>query len=135
MTVKISGTDGIDTAQLRAPDGDPVAILIDALGKVAFPAQGQSLTPNGYVKLPGGMILQWGKVSGPAGGIGITFPQPFPTACLSITVSAAIALSGTVLSTTATIDSAAGATCMRQFWNGTTLGDAGHDVYWQAIGY
>jgi hypothetical protein len=38
MTVKISGTDGIDTAQLRAPDGDPVAITIAADGKVAFPA-------------------------------------------------------------------------------------------------
>jgi hypothetical protein len=38
MTVKISGTDGIDTAQLRAPDGDPVAMTIDNAGKVAFPA-------------------------------------------------------------------------------------------------
>ena len=34
MTVKISGTDGIDTAQLRAPDGDPVALTIANDGKV-----------------------------------------------------------------------------------------------------
>ena len=37
MTVKIDGTNGIDTAQLRAPDGDPVAMTIDNAGKVAFP--------------------------------------------------------------------------------------------------
>lgn len=37
MTVKIDGTNGIDTAQLRAPDGDPVAVTIDNDGKVAFP--------------------------------------------------------------------------------------------------
>lgn len=38
MTVKIDGTNGIDTAQLRAPDGDPVAMTIGNDGKVAFPA-------------------------------------------------------------------------------------------------
>jgi len=37
MTVKIDGTNGVDTAQLRPADGDPVAITIAADGKVAFP--------------------------------------------------------------------------------------------------
>lgn len=37
MTVKISGTDGIDVAQLRPADGDPVAVTIDATGKVNCP--------------------------------------------------------------------------------------------------
>jgi hypothetical protein len=37
MTVKIDGTNGIDTAQLRPADGDPVAMTIAADGKVAFP--------------------------------------------------------------------------------------------------
>jgi hypothetical protein len=36
--VKIDGTNGIDVAQLRAPDGDPVAMTIDGAGAVAFPA-------------------------------------------------------------------------------------------------
>jgi hypothetical protein len=36
VSTKISGTDGIDTAQLRAPDGDPVAMTIDNAGKVNF---------------------------------------------------------------------------------------------------
>jgi hypothetical protein len=42
MTVKIDGTNGIDTAQLRAPDGDPVAMTIGNDGKAAFP---QGVTP------------------------------------------------------------------------------------------
>lgn len=37
MTVKISGTDGIDVAQLRAADGDPVALTISSAGVVEFP--------------------------------------------------------------------------------------------------
>lgn len=38
MTTKISGTDGIDVAQIRAADGDPVAIAISGAGVVSFPA-------------------------------------------------------------------------------------------------
>jgi hypothetical protein len=41
--VKIDGTNGIDTAQLRAPDGDPVAMTVSNDGKVAFPASTKSL--------------------------------------------------------------------------------------------
>ena len=37
MTTKISGTDGIDVAQIRAADGDPVAIAISGAGVVSFP--------------------------------------------------------------------------------------------------
>ena len=46
MTVKIDGTNGIDTAQLRAPDGDPVAMTIDNAGKVAFPQNARSWKPK-----------------------------------------------------------------------------------------
>jgi hypothetical protein len=64
MTVKISGTDGIDTAQLRAPDGDPVAITIDNVGKVAFPQgpvqSGPLLTAgwNSVGTINGALLLQ-----------------------------------------------------------------------------
>ena len=46
---------------------------------------GRSLTTNGYQKLPGGLILQWGSIttSGTGGGaIPLTFPVTFPSACL-----------------------------------------------------
>lgn len=88
MTVKIDGTNGIDTAQLRAPDGDPVAMTIGNDGVVAFPAQEQSLTGNGYVKLPGGLIIQWGSINVPAGGVGLAFPIPFSTNVFSFVATA-----------------------------------------------
>jgi len=135
MTVKIDGTNGIDTAQLRAPDGDPVAMTIDALGKLAFPAQGQSLTANGYVKLPGGLIIQWGKVAGAAGVIGVTFPIPFPTACVGIQGMIKNISPSLIITVNGQIDSPSGATLLRQFWNGTVLGNSSEDVYWTAIGY
>lgn len=47
-----------------------------------------SSAQNGYTRLPGGLILQWGRK--PAGVLGtdsITFPVAFPTACFSATVT------------------------------------------------
>lgn len=49
---------------------------------------GNSLTANGYQKLPGGMIIQWGSFSvsptgGSVGTVDITLPVAFPAACRS----------------------------------------------------
>ena len=46
MSTKISGDTGIDVAQLRPADGDPVAITIAADGKVAFPQNARSWKPK-----------------------------------------------------------------------------------------
>ena len=46
-----------------------------------------SLTTNGYQKLPGGLIIQWGEVSsstGTEGSISITFPIPFIVECFQV---------------------------------------------------
>jgi hypothetical protein len=43
-----------------------------------------SLTANGYIKLPGGLILQWGLYNGGATTGTITFPVAFPTACFGV---------------------------------------------------
>ncbi|WP_251005861.1 gp53-like domain-containing protein, partial [Escherichia coli] len=50
---------------------------------------GNSLTANGYQKLPGGMIIQWGSFSvsptgGSVGTVDITLPVAFPAACRSV---------------------------------------------------
>jgi len=42
-----------------------------------------SLSTNGYVKLPGGIIIQWGQYSLTASGTYVNFPIAFPTACAS----------------------------------------------------
>lgn len=49
---------------------------------------------NGYQKLPGGLIIQWGFVDLPVETVGqetiVTFPLEFPTSSYSITTSSAI---------------------------------------------
>ena len=44
-----------------------------------------SFGTNGYAKLPGGLILQWGQTGsvGSEGAISVSFPIAFPTACRS----------------------------------------------------
>lgn len=60
---------GTDTARAVTPAG------LFALDK--------SLLTNGYAKLPGGLIVQWGQDSS-GGNPTITFPIPFPTAALTL---------------------------------------------------
>lgn len=68
------------TLKRGTPDA-PGAELIKALnGLLSFPNQGQSLTGNGYIKLPGGLIVQWGGVNTDAAGDAtVTLPVAFPT--------------------------------------------------------
>lgn len=57
--------------------------------------EAHSFASNGYQKLPSGLIMQWGTHSH-VGGTGeiVTFPIPFPNACLNITTSNADGLGG-----------------------------------------
>lgn len=52
--------------------------------KEAFQAGNQSLATNGYQKLPGGLIIQWGTATVTAGtAMVVTLPIAFPTANVS----------------------------------------------------
>lgn len=46
----------------------------------------KSAAASGYLKLPSGMIIQWGVTASIASGVnsGITFPLAFPTGCLQV---------------------------------------------------
>jgi hypothetical protein len=44
----------------------------------------KSLSENGYQKLPGGLIIQWGKVAVTTSTTTVTFPLAFTTACYSV---------------------------------------------------
>lgn len=46
-----------------------------------------SLTGNGFQKLPGGLILQWGVGVTTNGSVTVTFPISFPTAALHLQVT------------------------------------------------
>jgi hypothetical protein len=50
-----------------------------------FTGGNQSLAANGYQRLPGGLILQWGTASVAFGTTQtVTFPTTFPNACRSV---------------------------------------------------
>lgn len=59
----------------------------------AFTGGNQSKTTNGYQKLPGGLIVQWGEHTGSVGtgvlnSTAVTLPIAFPTACLNVSLTA-----------------------------------------------
>jgi hypothetical protein len=63
---------------------------IGALADSSFTGSNQSLTTNGYQKLPGGLIIQWGTENGYTTGSSTattSFPIAFPNACLNVTAT------------------------------------------------
>jgi len=66
-------------------------ITVDAAGKVAFPQMAQSLNSAGYIKLPGGLIVQWGAKAndnGLGGGFTlVTYPIAFPNAAFNVSIT------------------------------------------------
>lgn len=56
------------------------------LATTAFANPASSLAANGYVKLPSGIIMQWGTSASVAVGVitAVTFPIAFPTAVASV---------------------------------------------------
>jgi hypothetical protein len=110
-------------------------ITVDAAGKMAFPAQGQNLISNGYVKLPGGIIIQWGFVTTPSGGpTTVTFPTAFSAGAFNIQATV-VSDGGSANAGLAFVASVPTAT---SFPVGALTADTGawaaRTVYWQAIG-
>jgi hypothetical protein len=142
MTVKIDGTNGIDTAQIRAPDGDPVAMTVGNDGKVAFPAMGTYLPTNeenGFITLPGGLIIQWGRYVQASGNESIAFPVPFPTKVASMQVTGShgsLLAAGEMVSASFNSLNLSGCQISARFdSSGTGIVPSGWSVNWMAIGY
>jgi hypothetical protein len=80
-----------------------------------FTGSNQLLANNGYQKLPGGLIVQWGSTASNVGGINtshsVTFPIAFPTAAYCVVI-------GTLTSST----DSNGAQRMAQLVSRTTTG-------------
>jgi len=55
-------------------------------------ATNQLLSANGWQKLPGGLIMQWGKFQNPTllSNITVTFPIAFTTACYNVQISVCV---------------------------------------------
>ena len=95
----------------------------------ALQGSNQSLSANGYQKLPGGLILQWGSFSigGAGASVATTFPVAFPLACRSVSVSATGGHTDSWTRLNATAPSNTGFTTWND-GNATTIS-------WMAIGY
>ena len=119
----------------------PGAELIKALnGVLSFPNQGQSLTDNGYVKLPGGLIIQWGYA--PPIGLAtqvITFPVPFQqfrsVACQRVGTSTTTVQTGQIISSDLTSFSYFGLFSPVTPTPAVFTGDTTNEFFWIAIGY
>jgi hypothetical protein len=97
MTTKVKGTEGIEF---------PDATVQATAALTAFIGSNQSLAQSGYQKLPGGLIVQWGRqtlnaVANNWNGATYSFPIAFPNAGLAIvgSVSNNATLSTTVINT------------------------------------
>lgn len=86
---------------------------------------GNSVGSSGYVRLPGGVILQWASINVPDSGNTWTFPIAFPTACVNVQATPTASLTSpvavnSVSTTQATFD---------------IFASESSDVYVMAIGY
>jgi len=92
-----------------------------------------SIGTNGYQKLAGGLILQWGTAGTISGGasVAITFPIAFPTAALTFVANNNLGVSNSTPTADAITSyglSASGVTVR-------TFGGTVPNVMWMAIGY
>lgn len=88
----------------------------------------KSFSGNGYAKMAGGLIIQWGFVNTTSNPQTVTFPVAFPTACTSVSVDPVY----TSIATTyfAIKTSSLGTTSFQFNLNNTVI-----DAYWIAVGY
>ena len=114
---------------------NPAKGVIAGITVSDFTGSNQSLAANGYQKLPGGLILQWGTatVNDSVGGVAVTFPVAFPTACRTANAICTLdnsAMSGAAPGTTSVVFNGI-------VWTGATAANLanGSVLYWLAIGY
>ena len=126
-------------AQAQAWTSNTVLLTPQRLAD-AFKGANQSLTENGFQKLPGGWVIQCGvttvNVSGTGGSTVVTLPTTFPTACTFV--------GGNFLSATQIVDNfAVNVSVVSTSQVRISLDSAGvttppqgaAQVYWQAMGF
>jgi hypothetical protein len=121
------------------PEGQAPGTINDSVRAMMAVIKGDfanSLTGNGYQKLPNGLILQWMKVSGPAGSVVGTWPIPFPNAVLHAQASVFSTVSNAMVVVHIGSVNTTGIQLVRLFDSGgsTAVQDAGEEVYVFGIG-
>jgi hypothetical protein len=93
-----------------------------------FTGSNQSLGSNGYQKLPGGLIMQWGTFTTSGSKTTVTFPTAFTTACYNVQIIQYISNDGGGTATSAVISTLPTTT---QVIFSTSIGTT---YYWSALG-
>ncbi len=129
-TVKIGWSGSQLLAQVDATDMGPFAMQSN------FTGSNQSLGGNGYQKLPGGLIIQWGiydngGLSGNVGASGpsINFPIAFPNLMCSLQITEETTTAGSTSTTSET------KIYVRTLTGFQLTGDIHRYTHWFAIGY
>lgn len=139
MGILISGTtndilvNGISVAT-DAEVSSAVAPLATKVDSSSFTGTNQSLSANGYQKMPGGLIIQWGTTTAVSAASGtsttVTLPTPFITGCMmAIASNTGVVASNSSYNTTA--KSTTSFTVQRANSGNT---DTGATFNWFAIG-
>lgn len=95
----------------------------------AFKGANQSLGTSGYQKLPGGVIIQWGRLTLTTNGQTFTLPIAFPNT-FAVVVPVQVNAGGPVLSASNVVS--ANITSLSQFTIATNIASS---LYYVAIGY
>lgn len=76
-----SGSDALDTDSPAQMEAKLLTALRSMFGGTGL------LATNGYMRLPGGLIMQWGNATSTSGTTAILFPTAFPTTCRSVNIT------------------------------------------------
>ena len=143
LTVSASGITFDDLTTLSTGSISAVNLAPSSVGTLQLSAGAvtankinlvTSLGTNGYQIMPGGLILQWGSASipnSPTTGTSVTFPIPFPNACLCATANPYGVSRNTVAEANNTIVSVSTTTIV--IASGQTSTPC--TFFWMAIGY
>jgi hypothetical protein len=130
MGVRASSTSQTGVVELatsaEVQTGTDTVRAVTPSGLASF---AKSFSSQGYAKLPGGLIIQWGQVTAtPNPGTAVTFPIAFPTAALCIAGSDYVSSVSSPLYTQAAYNVTA---------SGFTMLSTGSSevAYWMALGY
>ena len=95
-----------------------------------------SLAPNGYTKLPSGIIIQWGTGT-PAGGasVDITLPITFPSSFTNLQVSPVGDPFTALMGYSATVQTNSSFRCYPRYTTGATIANATQIFWYLAIGW
>jgi len=91
--------EGVPSGNYTATADDKIHVLamtttqfhLTPQASALFTGTNQSLATNGYQKLPGGLIVQWGttgSITGDTNNNAISFATAFPTACRVVVITA-----------------------------------------------